>query len=226
MTRLVCGFLRCEQKFSPLFDTLPTLLWVKNRGGRITVEPTGGSGKMSEAKIPVDAGAWLATTLRFMITEANSMRPGNDAMLARLTELFFVEVLRGYMQQLPGDQRGFLAGLKDPHVSKALELLHGEPERDWTVEELAREVGTSRSTIADRFTDLLGASPMRYLSSWRMQIAKQLLSTSDLSLQEVASRVGYESEYAFNRAFKKFVGEPPAKWRKGTIASSNEPVAG
>jgi len=117
------------------------------------------------------------------------------------------------MQRLPADQGGWLAGLNDPHVGKALRLLHASPMRSWTVDELSREVGMSRSALAERFTLLVGDAPMRYLANWRMQVAKQLLREGTDNIQEVATRVGYESEAAFNRAFKRATGSPPATWR-------------
>ena len=117
------------------------------------------------------------------------------------------------MQQLPADHGGWLAGLNDPQVGKVLRLLHADPMRNWTVEELAREAAISRSALAERFTDLVGEAPMRYLANWRMQLARQMLREGP-TVQEVATRVGYESEAAFNRAFKRATGSPPARWRK------------
>ena len=125
--------------------------------------------------MPQGSGTWLGTTLKFTINEARAARPGNAAMLGRLTELMFVEILREYMQRLPDNQGGWLAGLNDPHVGKALRLLHANPQRSWTVEELAREVAVSRSVLAQRFTELVGEAPMRYLANWRMQLAKQMM---------------------------------------------------
>ena len=142
------------------------------------------------------------------------MHPGSSAMLVRLTELLYVEVLRRYMQQLGVGQTGWLAGVQDAEVGRALRLLHAQPEREWTIEELAREVGVSRSGLAQRFTELTGESPIRYLTGWRIQLAKNLMLQLALPIAEVADRVGYESEAAFNRAFKRNVGVPPATWRK------------
>jgi AraC-like DNA-binding protein len=152
--------------------------------------------------------------MRHSIEEADGARPGSFAMLARLTELLYVEVLRRYMQQLPSGHTGWLAGVKDPEVGRALRLLHARPERQWTVEDLAREVGVSRSGLAQRFTELTGEAPMRYLTGWRIELAKHLILQASLSIAEVAERVGYESEAAFNRAFKHHVGVPPVGWRK------------
>ena len=164
--------------------------------------------------ILADADGWLASTLRHTIEEADGTRPGSFAMLARLTELLYVEVLRRYMRQLSSGQTGWLAGVNDPEVGRALRLLHAQPQRQWTVEELAHEVGVSRSGLAQRFTELVGEAPMRYLTGWRIQLAKHLILQAGLPIAEVADRVGYESEAAFNRAFKRHVGEPPVAWRK------------
>lgn len=161
-----------------------------------------------------EADGWLAGTLRHTIEEADGTRPGGSAMLARLTELLYVEVLRRYMQQLPSGHTSWLAGVKDLEVGRALRSLHARPERQWTVEDLAREVGVSRSGLAQRFTELTGEAPMRYLTGWRIQLAKHLILQAGLPIAEVAGRVGYESEAAFNRAFKRYVGVPPVAWRK------------
>jgi len=131
----------------------------------------------------------------------------------------FVEILREYMQRLPVDQGGWLAGLNDPQVGKALRLMHADPARDWTVDDLAREAAVSRSVLAQRFTDLVGDAPMRYLSNWRMQLAKQMMRDGTCNIQEVATRVGYDAEAAFNRAFKRATGSPPAAWRKRALSA-------
>ena len=162
------------------------------------------------------SSTWLSTTLKFTVHEARSGHPGNDAMLGRLTELMFVEILRQYMQQLPPDNSGWLSGLNDPCVGKALRLMHAEPARNWTVDELAREAAVSRSVLAGRFTDLVGDSPTKYLANWRIQLAKQMLREGRASILEVATKV--DSEAAFNRAFKRATGTPPAAWRKGVAA--------
>jgi transcriptional regulator GlxA family with amidase domain len=183
-----------------------------------------GAGKRlrSEAEAPerppvvlVVADGWLATTLRHTIEQADATDPGSSAMLARLTELLYLDVVRRYMQQLPPGRMGWLAGVKDPEVGRALRLLHARPDRPWTVDDLAHEVGVSRSGLAQRFTELIGEAPMRYLAAWRIQLAKHLLLQAALPIAEVADRVGYESEAAFNRAFKRHVGSPPVTWRKG-----------
>lgn len=212
-SRFICGYLNCDQRFNPLVSALPTMLVVRSSNDYAAVEAVDHNGT-HPAQVPQGSGTWLSTTLKFTIHEARAARPGNAAMLGRLTELMFVEILRQYMQQLPAGQRGWLAGLNDLHVGKVLRLMHANPAHDWTVTELAREAAISRSALAERFTELIGESPMRYLAGWRVQLAKQLLREGDSGIAEIAARVGYESEAAFNRAFKRNAGFPPAAWRK------------
>jgi AraC-like DNA-binding protein len=216
VARFVCGYLHCDQRFDPLFSALPRLLCVRSHAGNVVVESTGRDSESPSAPMPFHKGMWLNTTLYYLIQEADAQKPGSESVLARLSETMFVEVLRQYMEKLSPDQKGWLAGLNDPQVGRALALLHAEPARSWTVDDLARGAGVSRSGLAERFTKLIGESPMSYLSSWRMHLARQLLSEGHMSAGEVATRVGYDSEYAFNRAFKRHVGQPPATWRKKT----------
>jgi AraC family transcriptional regulator, alkane utilization regulator len=211
-SRFVCGYLNCDQRFSPLVEALPTMLLVRSRDDYSAIDAVDESGSRPTV-VPQGSGTWLGTTLKFTINEARVARPGNAAMLGRLTELMFVEILREYMHRLPANQGGWLAGLNDAHVGKALRLLHANPMRNWTVDELARESAISRSALAERFTELVGDAPIRYLANWRMQLAKQMLREG-AHVQEVATRVGYESEAAFNRAFKRAAGSPPAAWRR------------
>jgi AraC family transcriptional regulator, alkane utilization regulator len=211
-SRFVCGYLNCDQRFSPLVQALPTMLLVRSRDDYSAIDAVDASGSRPTV-VPQGSGTWLGTTLKFTINEARAARPGNAAMLGRLTELMFVEILREYMHRLPANQGGWLAGLNDAHVGKALRLLHANPTRNWTVGELARESAISRSALAERFTELVGDAPIRYLANWRMQLAKQMLREG-AHVQEVATRVGYESEAAFNRAFKRATGSPPAAWRR------------
>ena len=214
-SRFVCGYLNCDQRFGPLVEALPTLLVVRSRDDYSAIDARGSR----LTALPQGSGTWLGTTLKFTINEARAARPGNAAMLGRLTELMFVEILREYMHRLPADQGGWLAGVNDPYVGKALRLLHTNPVHDWTVDELAREVAVSRSVLAQRFTDLIGEAPMRYLTNWRMQLAKQMMREGTSNIQEVATRVGYDSEAAFNRAFKRATGSPPATWRKSALGA-------
>ena len=217
-SRFVCGYLNCDQRFSPLVEALPTMLLVRSRDDYSAIDGIDAGGSRPTT-VPQGSGTWLGTTLKFTVNEARTGRPGNAAILGRLTELMFVEILREYMQRLPADQGGWLAGLNDPYVGNALRLMHANPARDWTVDDLAREVAVSRSVLAQRFTDLVGEAPMRYLANWRMQLAKQMMRDGARNIQEVATRVGYDSEAAFNRAFKRATGSPPAAWRKGALSA-------
>lgn len=217
-SRFICGYLNCDQRFNPLVGALPDMLLVRSSSDYAAVETINHNGARP-AQVSQSSGSWLSTTLKFTINEAKSARPGNAAMLGRLAELMFVEILRQYMQQLPAGQPGWLAGLNDVHVGKALRLMHANPTHDWTVAKLAREAAISRSALAERFTQLIGESPMRYLAAWRLQLAMQMLQDGDASVAEVAARVGYESEAAFNRAFKRSTGSPPAAWRRGLASA-------
>jgi len=219
MSRFICGYLNCDQRFGPLVEALPTMLLVRGRDDYSAIEAFDARGSRSTV-LPHGSGTWLGTTLRFAVNETGVDRPGNSAMLGRLTELMFVEILREYMQRLPDNEVGWLAGLNDVHVGRALRLLHANPVRDWTVDELAREVAVSRSVLAQRFSDLVGEAPMRYLANWRMQLAKQMMREGTRNIQQVATCVGYDSEAAFNRAFKRATGVPPATWRKSALSAS------
>lgn len=150
--------------------------------------------------------------------ESGSARAGGENVLARLSELMFVEAIRRYLELLPPSQTGWLAGLRDPVVGQALAALHGQPSEDWTVDRLARLVGLSRSVFAERFTEMVGEPPMQYLALWRMQLASRMLMEGG-RVAEVAASVGYESEAAFSRAFKKLVGQAPATWRRSAQPS-------
>src|SRR6185503_6675452 len=141
-------------------------------------------------------------------------RPGDEAVLTRLSELMFVEVVRRYSDTLPAERTDWLAGLRDPAIGRAITELHRNPTREWSLQSLAREVGVSRSVLAERFTQFVGRPPMQYLTNWRIQLAASELLSGTESVAVVANRVGYDSEAAFSRAFKKFTGEPPSDWRK------------
>jgi AraC-like DNA-binding protein len=194
-TQLVCGFLGCDSADgNPVISTLPPAL-------RLNAEEGG-------------AAEWIRSTFQYAADEVAAARPGSETVLAKLSELLFVEAVRRYAESLPEDQTGWLAGLRDPYVARALALFHRDIARTWTVEELGREIGLSRSALADRFTRLIGVAPMYYLASWRMQVAAQELRNTSASLANVANTVGYESEAAFSRAFKKRFGTAPATWRR------------
>ncbi|MBR0801363.1 AraC family transcriptional regulator [Bradyrhizobium jicamae] len=192
---LVCGYFGCDARpFNPLLQALPSMLL---------------------SQMSATAQSWLSNMLRLAAEEAGRSSAGSESLLARLAELMFVEVVRQYIANLPDDSKGWLSGLKHRHVGQALQLIHGRPGKPWTLAELAREVGLSRSVLADRFTHYVGVSPMHYLGRWRMQLAIRHLTTPGVSVAQVGAEVGYESEAAFNRAFKKYVGVPPGSWRRG-----------
>jgi len=191
-TKVVCGFIGCDARpFNPLLATLPRLLHL----------PAAGVGRSEQF-------AQLAAE------ESAGKRPGADALLERLSEMMFVDAIRRHVDQLPQESTGWLAGLRDRFVSRALGLLHERPAANWTVEELSRQVGLSRSALHERFVELIGQPPMQYLTQWRMQCASRLLRETRASVASVAFDVGYDSEAAFARAFKRAVGLPPAAWRR------------
>ena len=204
---LVCGFLGCDVRpFNPLLATLPRVLHASDRDG--------------------SPGGWLSRFMEVAEAEARTPRPGGEAVLARLSELMFVEVIRRHLESLPPDRTGWLAGLRDPHVGKALAALHARPGNPWTLNTLGHEAGLSRSALAERFTELVGEPPIQYLGRWRMQVAAGLLATTHDGIAAIGARVGYASEAAFNRAFKKLVGVPPASWRRRrTGPSASRPRA-
>jgi AraC-like DNA-binding protein len=196
-TRVICGFLACDGiENNPVISTLPRVL-------HLNVEQAG-------------AAEWIRSTFQFAAGEVAAGRPGSETVLAKLSELLFVEAIRRYVEFLPAEQTGWLAGLRDPHVSRSLALFHGDIARAWTVDELGRAVGLSRSSLADRFTRLVGQAPMHYLAGWRMQVAAHDLRNTTASLAQVAEKIGYDSEAAFSRAFKKAFGTAPASWRRRT----------
>jgi AraC-like DNA-binding protein len=194
-TRMVCGFLGCASAAgNPVISTLPSVL-------KLSVEKAG-------------AAEWIRSTFQYAAEEVSAGRPGSETVLAKLSELLFVEAVRLYAESLPNDQTGWLAGLCEPYLARALALLHGDITRRWTVDDLGREVGLSRSALADRFIRLLGVPPMQYLANWRMQVAAQKLRDTSASIAQIAESVGYDSEAAFSRAFKKATGTAPATWRR------------
>jgi AraC family transcriptional regulator, alkane utilization regulator len=199
-TRLICGFLACDDTLTnPVLSALPRIFKVDMRN-----DPQ---------------SAWLESSLQRAAVEAAESRAGSAIVLARLSELLFVEAVRRCIEALPADRKGWLAGVGDRFVGRALAMLHAQPAYCWTVDELARKAGLSRSGLAHRFTELLGQPPMQYLARWRLQIAAQELRNGTPSLAAVAERVGYESEAAFNRAFKREFGMPPASWRRSRETS-------
>ena len=160
------------------------------------------------------AGPWIEQSVNFVLGDAASRTPGSEMVAAKVAEVLFAEVLRGYIESLPAGNAGWLAGLRDPHVSRCLALMHAEPARNWTVDALAQETHISRSVLAERFADLVGMPPMQYLTHWRMVLARGMLRKEQGSLARIAEGVGYESEAAFNRAFKRECGVSPGAWRR------------
>ena len=200
--RLVCGMLQfVERGISPIFSSLPPYLHIARSDG--------------------PPNQWLQGNIDHIIAEVESRRPGAEALLSRLTELLFVETLRSYLDRLPEHETGWFAALKDPMVGRAITSMHEDPARAWTVAELARKAAVSRSALAARFSELLDISPIAYLTRWRIRLATNLLEQPQHSIADIATRVGYESESAFNRAFKREMGEPPATWRKQKQAAQS-----
>ncbi len=198
----VCGFFGCDLRpYNPLLDALPRVV-----------------------HYPLSALSqnWLTSLLGVAVKESVSGGAGSEAMLAKLAELMFVEVMRNHIENLPQDARGWFAGLRDPQIGAALRLIHGRPAEPWTLDRLAREVGLSRSAFAEHFAGYVQIPPMQYLGRWRAQIASRLLDTPGVGIADAAAEVGYQSEAAFNRAFKRHVGVTPGEWRRGRAARRQE----
>jgi AraC-like DNA-binding protein len=192
-TVVVCGFVGCDLRpFNPLIEALPRLLHLA----------TGG------------VGAWVAPVLDQAVSESRQSRAGSAAVLERVSEMVFVDAARRHLEALPADASGWLAALRDRHVGKAIGLLHARPGESWTIDELGRRVGLSRSALYERFVELVGQPPMHYLTRWRMQRGACLLREGHATVATIAQEVGYDSEAAFARAFKRLLGTPPATWRR------------
>lgn len=213
--RFICGFLHSDQRFDPLLKSLPAILCIRSRGETLTLETLDRTGRNLQTITHPPEKAWWRASVSYLMSETAAPGPGNRAVLARLAESLFLELLRWQLQfATQGHRGGWLAGLHDPQVGPALTLLHAQPDRPWTVEALAKEVGVSRAALAKRFVELVGESPIQYLAGWRMHLAQHLLQDSTLGVAEIAGRVGYDSDAAFNRAFRRVVGSPPATWRQ------------
>jgi AraC-like DNA-binding protein len=201
ITRFVCGFIACEPRLSQVFLAgLPKILEV-----HVANEPS---------------GQWLENSIRFSVAEVSGSNAGSGLVLAKLSEVLFVETLRRYISALPPGEIGWLAGARDPIVGQALALLHKEPAHPWTISNLARRVGLSRTQLAERFRHFVGESPMAYLAQWRLKLGAEILQSTDNSVAEVAAAVGYGSEAAFNRAFRREFDCPPAQFRRTRKAVS------
>jgi AraC-like DNA-binding protein len=202
VARFVCGYMVCEQSLSQVFLAgLPAMFKVNIRED--------------------DSGRWLENSIRYSMADPKASAAGAEAVLARLCETLFIETLRRYMTHLPTEQTGWLAGARDTQIGKVLALMHRQPAAPWTIATLAREVGISRAVLAERFRQYLGEPPLTYLTHWRLQLAAQMLSSTSRSVAQIASKVGYDSEPAFNRAFKRSFGNPPARYRNETRPKLN-----
>ena len=194
-TRLVCGFLGFDARpFNPLLASMPRVLRIPG--------------------LAADASSWIGHFMHSAVEESNRRRPGGEAVLERMSEMMFVEVLRRYADTLAPDQTGWLAGMRDPAVGRALALMHQRPSEPWTLERLGEEAALSRSTLHERFVHFIGQPPMQYLAQWRMQLATGWLRDTDAKVVDIALEVGYESEAAFARAFRRALGASPGAWRR------------
>ncbi|HXS97571.1 MAG TPA: AraC family transcriptional regulator [Candidatus Limnocylindrales bacterium] len=195
LTRFVCGYMACDPNLSEvILAGLPPMFVVN---------------------IARDsAGRWLANSIQFSVSEAGGSGTGSDVVLAKLSEVLFVETLRRFVQDLPDQQKGWLAGARDPVIGEALALLHKDPAHSWTIANLAHRVGVSRTRFVERFRHFLGEPPMAYLARWRLKLAAEILVSSNSNVGEIAAAVGYASEAAFNRVFKREFGCPPAQFRR------------
>lgn len=194
LTQLTCGVVRFDHVAGrQLIALLPKVLHIDSWGD--------------------DEGSWLQSTLRFIAHEARELRPGGETVITHLADILIIQAIRSWIDSAPEAERGWLAALRDNHVGRALAVMHREPEKDWSVTSLAKEVGMSRSGFSARFTNLVGESAMRYLTQWRMQLARAQLQETTDSLSVLADRLGYQSEAAFCRAFKRVFGVPPGSVR-------------
>ncbi len=204
-TRLLCGYGACDARLARmLLSGMPALARVNVRGS--------------------NAGIWLEASVRYALAEARSPRPGGAGVLAKLAEVLFIEMLRLHMNEpVPSGsgRTGWLAGVGDRVVGAALQALHAKPAAPWTLEELARVAGSSRSVLAERFAQIVGVAPMQYLTQWRMLLASQLLRSGQGSLAQIADEVGYQTDTAFSRAFRREYGLPPAAWRRSQGAAAS-----
>ena len=197
-TQFICGFLGCDLRpFNPVLAALP---------------------RMIHLRTAMSSSDRMRHLIEFALCELRERSSGGQAVLLRLAELMFIEVVRRHLETMPVAQTGWLAGLNDPLVARTLALLHGAPARRWTLEALGAQAGASRSVLAERFAQFVGQPPMQYLTQWRMQLATRMLLEPGAKVVAVAAAVGYESEAAFSRAFKKCAGVAPAAWRRRTAA--------
>ncbi len=195
LTRFVCGYMACDPSLSEVVLAGLPSMFVVNIANNF-------------------AGQWLANSIQFSVREAEGQGTGSDVVVAKLSEVLFVETLRRFIQDLPDEQKGWLAGARDPVIGEALALLHKHPSHTWTIAKLAHQVGVSRTRFAARFRHFLDEPPMAYLARWRLKLAAEILVSSNGNVSEIAAEVGYASEAAFNRMFKREFGCPPAQFRR------------
>lgn len=195
-TLLLCGDFQLEGRtIHPLLVNLPDVIHIRGRDGR--------------------PAPWVRSTLQQIESETRSIRPGAQTVIARLSDILFVQTVRAYFNEsVRGRSSGWIGALKDPQVGTAIAWIHRQPEVSWDVASLAARVGMSRSSFSARFSALVGESPLKYLTKWRVQKAAWLLRTSDGKLSDIANRIGYESEVALSRAFTRFMGVPPGRYRR------------
>jgi len=203
---VVCGFVGFDTNpLNPLIASMPRIL--------------------RTPRVAPDGSSWIGDFIHLMVEESRRKRPGGEAVLERMSEMLFVEVLRRYVDLLPAGQTGWLAGMRDPAVGRALSVIHDKPAAPWTLERLGEAAAVSRSVLNERFVQLIGQPPMQYLAQWRMQLAAASLRDTDAKVVDIAGEVGYENEAAFSRAFRRAVGESPGAWRRARRARHNAPVA-
>lgn len=193
-TRFICGFLGCNARpYNPVLEALPPLLHVRRSSA---------------------AGLLTFDLMRIALEESRERRAGGETILAKISELMFLHAVRQYIDTLPAESTGWLAALRDRHVSAALRAMHARPAEAWTLDALAREAAQSRTAFSMRFVQVMGMPPIQYLSKWRLQLAAGMLDRQGLSIAQIAAEVGFGSEAAFNRAFKRDMGVPPGAWRQ------------
>lgn len=200
-TRMTCGFIGCDTlPFNPIIQTLPRMIHIPDGYNR--------------------ADGWLRELINTIMKETRRRRVGMQSVLAKLSELLFIEVVRCHAESLPAEARGWLAALADARIGRAIKALHRDPKRSWTLDILAREVGVSRTVLVNCFSEHLGMAPMTYLSKWRMQLAARMLADGNATIAQIAEEVGYESEAAFSRSFKRSTGVSPGAWRSERAAAA------
>lgn len=201
-TNILCGFFGCDSRpFNPLLASLPKMIHMRASD--------------------INTDNWIANFSNLAKAESTGKRPGGEAVLERMSEMMFIDLLRDYLEKLPDEHSSWLAGLRDRYIGRVLSLIHEQPAKEWTLDQMASKVGLSRSAFHERFVRFIGLTPIQYLSNWRMQIASRLLTQSNATIASVAVEIGYDSEAAFSRAFKRLLGVPPSVWRRQRESVAN-----